>query len=42
MARRGLSSDDAFDELVRISQNTNTKVRDVAAAMVADAQPHPA
>ncbi len=39
MARGGLSSDDAFEELSRLSQSTNTKLRDVAAAIVADAQP---
>ncbi|MEX2291059.1 MAG: ANTAR domain-containing protein [Mycobacteriales bacterium] len=39
MARRSLSTDDAFTELVRLSQTSNTKLRDVAAALVADAQP---
>jgi hypothetical protein len=39
MARRSLSTYDAFTELVRLSQTSNTKLRDVAAALVADAQP---
>lgn len=39
MARRGLSSDDAFAELVQLSQQRNTRLREVAAALVAEAQP---
>jgi hypothetical protein len=39
MARKGLSSDEAFAHLSRLSQDSNTRLRDVAAGMVADAQP---
>lgn len=39
MAQRALSSDDAFTELVRLSQASNVKLRDVAAALVQNAQP---
>ena len=39
MARCGISAAQAFDELVRESQNTNVKVRDVAARLVRDFQP---
>ena len=39
MARRGISAGQAFDELVRESQNTNVKLRDVAARLVGDFQP---
>ncbi|MCA1711276.1 MAG: ANTAR domain-containing protein [Actinobacteria bacterium] len=39
MARQRLSSDDAFAELVQLSQTRNAKLRDVAAQVVADAQP---
>lgn len=34
MARHGLSADDAFRRLATISQNTNTRLRDLAARMV--------
>jgi GAF domain-containing protein len=36
MAVRGLSAQEAFDELVRQSQNTNNKLRDVAARLMSD------
>lgn len=36
MARRGLSSDDAFDWLIDVSQRTNRKIRDLAAVLVED------
>jgi GAF domain-containing protein len=36
MAVRGLSAQEAFDELVRQSQNTNIKLRDVAARLMSD------
>lgn len=39
MARQGLSTDAAFEALARQSQETNVKLRDVAARLVADAQP---
>ncbi|MEX2291035.1 MAG: ANTAR domain-containing protein [Mycobacteriales bacterium] len=39
MARRSLSTEDAFTEVVRRSLTSNTRLRDVAAALVADAQP---
>jgi GAF domain-containing protein len=38
MARRGISAAQALDELVRESQNTNVKLRDVAARLVGDLQ----
>jgi AmiR/NasT family two-component response regulator len=31
MERRGISAEEAFGELVRESQNTNTKLREIAA-----------
>jgi GAF domain-containing protein len=34
MTRRGISAEQAFDELARESQNTNTKLRDLAARVV--------
>jgi len=34
MTRRGISAEQAFDELSRQSQNTNTKLRDLAARVV--------
>jgi GAF domain-containing protein len=34
MALRGLSAQEAFDELARESQNTNTKLRDIAARVI--------
>jgi transcriptional regulator with GAF, ATPase, and Fis domain len=41
MARRGCGPDEAFAHLVRISSTTNTKVRQVAADMVAMTQGEP-
>jgi GAF domain-containing protein len=38
MAEHHFSADDAFDMLVRLSQNTNHKLRDVAAALVKHTQ----
>lgn len=38
IARSGCSPDEAFEVLRRASQRTNTKVRDIAARIVADAQ----
>jgi GAF domain-containing protein len=37
MARRGIGPEQAFDELSRESQNTNTKLRDLAARVVENA-----
>ena len=34
MGQRGCGADDAFDVLVRLSQNSNRKLRDVAQAVV--------
>ena len=31
MERHGISADEAFDRLTKVSQDTNTKVRDIAA-----------
>jgi GAF domain-containing protein len=39
MARRGLTIDQAFAELSRQSQNTNVKLREIAARLVADLDP---
>jgi GAF domain-containing protein len=39
MARRGIGAGQAFDELVRESQNTNVKLREVAARLVGDFPP---
>jgi AmiR/NasT family two-component response regulator len=33
MERRGINAEDAFGELIRESQNTNTKLREVAARL---------
>jgi GAF domain-containing protein len=41
MARRGVSAEQAFQDLARHSQNTNTKLRELAASVVAGAR-HPA
>jgi AmiR/NasT family two-component response regulator len=38
MAERRCTADEAFDFLTRLSQETNRKVRDVAAALVAGIQ----
>ena len=38
MARRGISAGQAFNELVRESQNTNVKLREVAARLAGDVQ----
>jgi GAF domain-containing protein len=35
MEREGLTIDESFDELVKISQNTNTKLREIAQSIVA-------
>ena len=37
MATRGCNADDALAELVRLSQHTNTKLRDVADMIVREA-----
>lgn len=39
MAQRGLTAEQAFEELARQSQNTNTKLRDVAARVVRGTHP---
>ena len=41
MAERRCTADDAFALLTKVSQNTNRKLRDVAAALVAGIQPQP-
>lgn len=41
MVREGLDADAAFARLRRISNDTNRKLRDVAAAIVSDATPEP-
>lgn len=38
MARQGLSTDDAFAVLARMSQESNVKLRDVAARLVTEAE----
>jgi len=37
MSRRGIGAEQAFDELARESQNSNTKLRDLAARIVENA-----
>jgi GAF domain-containing protein len=37
MAREGISEDEAFEMLVRVSQNTNTKLREIAQRIVNEA-----
>jgi GAF domain-containing protein len=39
MAREGVTSEEAFQMLVTVSQNTNTKLRDVAKKLVEETQP---
>lgn len=41
IARHGYSSDDAFQALVKVSQHSNRKLRDVAQALVASTASHP-
>ena len=41
MAVRRINADEAFAELVRASQRSHIKLRDVSARIVADASGHP-
>jgi hypothetical protein len=38
LARRGVSAEQAFQDLARQSQNTNTKLRELATSVVAGAR----